>query len=109
MNWEEFKEVVLALAFMLQPDPWMPRHKKLQWLLDAVQVRAEEEGIEEGRPGAGGSRKIGRVTREIEAHVTRARRSASENCCAEDRCRAKIVVQCMRDRQAHCGNFRFPG
>lgn len=34
MNYEEFKEVLLALSFMLFPDPWTPPFKKLQQFLD---------------------------------------------------------------------------
>ena len=34
MNYEEFKEVLLALSFMLFPDPWTPPFKKLQLFLD---------------------------------------------------------------------------
>ena len=34
MNYEEFKETLLALSFMLFPDPWVPAFKKLQLLLD---------------------------------------------------------------------------
>ena len=34
MNYDEFKEVILALSFMLFPDPWIPPFKKLQHFLE---------------------------------------------------------------------------
>ena len=42
MNFDEFKEVLCAVAFILNSNPWTPSHKKLQIFLDHIFTAASE-------------------------------------------------------------------
>ena len=42
MNFDEFKEVLCAVAFILNSNPWTPSHKKLQIFLDNIFTAASE-------------------------------------------------------------------
>jgi hypothetical protein len=42
MNFEEFKEVLCAIAFMLFPDPWTPAHKRLKMFFEDIFAAASK-------------------------------------------------------------------
>ena len=42
MNFDEFKEVLCAISFILNSNPWTPSHKKLQIFLDNIFTAASE-------------------------------------------------------------------